>query len=339
MPMDHEMVVAYLNRIGVTAPTVSDAAGLRTLHCAHQLTVPFENLSIHLAEPISLDERDLIDKIVHRRRGGFCYELNGAFALLLEGLGAQVSRVAARVYGEAGLGPPFDHLALIVRPADGSGPWLADVGFGSHSDYPLLLEARDDQDDPAGRFRLADASAGDIDVLKDGTPQYRIETRERSLADCVPTCWWHQTSPLSHFTRSTICSRLTPGGRVSIGGRMLNILAGERPGQQWVAIDPTVAVGAPERSVAELLWTRVDELPGPRAITALLGTFVENGQLDRAKAIAWGFVRSIDYWLWGLENGLTTDPLRCQRVAGVLAPEASQINIPNGRWRLSRPSL
>ena len=193
--MDHETVLAYLDRVGVTAPAASDAAGLRTLHRAHQLTVPFENLSIHLAEPISLDECDLIDKIVRRRRGGFCYELNGAFALLLEALGAQVSRVAARVHGEAGLGPPFDHLALIVRPADGSGPWLADVGFGSHSDYPLLTEARDDQDDPAGRFRLADAGAGDIDVLKDGRPQYRIETRERSLADCVPTCWWQQTSP------------------------------------------------------------------------------------------------------------------------------------------------
>jgi len=61
----------------------------------------------------------------------------------------------------------------------------ADVGFGSHSDYPLLLDVREDQDDPAGRFRLADADAGDIDVLKDGRPQYRIETRERSLADCV----------------------------------------------------------------------------------------------------------------------------------------------------------
>jgi N-hydroxyarylamine O-acetyltransferase len=221
MAMDHETVAAYLDRVGVPAPAAGDAAGLRTLHRAHQMAVPFENLSIHLAEPVSLDERDLIDKIVHDRRGGFCYELNGAFALLLEALGAQVSRVAARVYGEGGLGPPFDHLALIVRPADGSGPWLADVGFGSHSDYPLRLDVREDQDDPAGRFRLAGAAAGDIDVLKDGKPQYRIETRERSLADCVPTCWWQQTSPLSHFTRSTICSRRTAGGRVSISGRML----------------------------------------------------------------------------------------------------------------------
>jgi N-hydroxyarylamine O-acetyltransferase len=242
MPMDHDMVVAYLDRVGVPAPTASDAAGLRALHRAHQVTVPFENLSIHLAEPISLDGPDLIDKVVRRRRGGFCYELNGAFALLLEALGARVSRVAARVYGQAGLGPPFDHLALIVRPADGSGPWLADVGFGSHSDYPLLLEARDEQGDPAGRFRLADASAGDIDVLKDGRPQYRIETRERSLADCVPTCWWQQTSPLSHFTRSTICSRLTPGGRVSISGRMLiQTQGGTRTEQQLGTDDALLA--------------------------------------------------------------------------------------------------
>jgi N-hydroxyarylamine O-acetyltransferase len=219
--VDHETVLAYLDRIGVAAPAASDAAGLRALHLAHQLAVPFENLSIHLAEPISLDEDDLVDKIVRRRRGGFCYELNGAFALLLEALGARVSRVAAGVYGEAGLSPPFDHLALVVHPADGSGPWLADVGFGSHSDYPLLLDARADQDDPAGLFRLAGADAGDIDVLKDGQPQYRLETRERTLADCVPTCWWQQTSPRSHFTRSTICSRRTQDGRVSISGRTL----------------------------------------------------------------------------------------------------------------------
>jgi N-hydroxyarylamine O-acetyltransferase len=219
--MDQATVAAYLDRIGVTGPAAGDAAGLRTLHQAHQRTVPFENLSIHLAEQISLDEPDLIDKIVRRRRGGFCYELNGAFALLLEALGAQVSRVGARVHGEAGLSPPLDHLALVVRPADGTGPWLADVGFGSHSDYPLRLDDHNDQDDPAGRFRLADAGEGDIDVLKDGKPQYRLETRAVSLADCVPTCWWQQTSPLSHFTQSTICSRLTPGGRVSISGRLL----------------------------------------------------------------------------------------------------------------------
>ena len=86
-------------------------------------------------------------------------------------------------------------------------------------------------------------------------------------------------------------------------------------------------MGAPERSVAELLWIRADELPGPQAITSLLGTLVDHGQLDAAKAVAWGFVHTIDYWLWGLENGLTSDPLRCQRIAEALAPTADQINL------------
>jgi streptomycin 6-kinase len=92
-----------------------------------------------------------------------------------------------------------------------------------------------------------------------------------------------------------------------------------------VAVDPSAAVGAPERSVAELLWTRADELPGPPAITGLLDTLVANGGLERGKAVAWAFVRCIDYWLWGLENGLTSDPARCQRVAGALAPLAEQV--------------
>ena len=87
-----------------------------------------------------------------------------------------------------------------------------------------------------------EAGAGDIDVLKDGRPQYRIEARERSLADCVPTCWWQQTSPLSHFTRSTICSRLTPGGRVSISGRMLiQTQSGTRTEQQLGTDDMLLA--------------------------------------------------------------------------------------------------
>ena len=112
--------------------------------------MPFENLSIHLGEPISLDEANLIAKIVTRRRGGFCYELNGAFAVLLEGLGAQVRRVAVRVYGGAGrLGPLFDHLALVVRLPDGSGPWLADVGLGAHSSYPLVTTAGTARTTPA----------------------------------------------------------------------------------------------------------------------------------------------------------------------------------------------
>jgi N-hydroxyarylamine O-acetyltransferase len=235
--MDDDIVAAYLRRIGLARPAVADAAALRALHRAHQVAVPFENLSIHLPEPISLDEADLVDKIVRRRRGGFCYELNGAFAVLLEALGARVARLAARVYGDGRAGPPFDHLALAVRLPDGTGPWLADVGFGGHSVYPLRLDSRAGQDDPAGRFLLTDADDGDVDVLRDGQPQYRIERRERSLADFAPTCWWQQTSPASHFTRATICSRLTDDGRLSVSDRTLIRTSGETRTEQYLDRD------------------------------------------------------------------------------------------------------
>ncbi|MBO0871298.1 MAG: arylamine N-acetyltransferase [Micromonosporaceae bacterium] len=218
---------AYLNRIGMERPAVADGAALRELHRAHQIAVPFENLSIHLGEPISLAEGDLFSKIVRSRRGGFCYELNGAFALVLEALGYRVTRVAVRVFGGQRFGPPFDHLALLVSTSDGSGPWLVDVGFGSHSTYPLSLSTRDDQDDPAGRFTLVDAPTlpeapdGDLDVLKDGAPQYRIERRARSLDEFAPTCWYQQTSPDSHFTKGTICTRIDDRGRITIADRTL----------------------------------------------------------------------------------------------------------------------
>jgi len=219
--MNENQLAAYLDRIGAARPESAGAAALRALHRAHLLAVPFENLSIHLGEPISLDPGDLIGKVVTRRRGGFCYELNGAFALLLGALGFDVRLLAARVFGNGRFGPPFDHLALLVHTADGDGPWLADVGFGSHSLYPLRFAERGRQDDPGGSFRLAGSAGRDIDVAKDGQPQYRVERRERSLADFGPTCWWQQTSPESHFTRSTVCSRVTADGRVSISGRTL----------------------------------------------------------------------------------------------------------------------
>jgi N-hydroxyarylamine O-acetyltransferase len=259
--MDKDTAEAYLRRIGISPPLTANAATLRLLHRAHQIAVPFENLSIHLGEPISLDEDDLVTKIVRNRRGGFCYELNGMFALLLEALGAQVTRAAARVYGARGLGPPYDHLTLFVRLPDGSGPWLADVGFGRHSVAPLMLDSRTEQQDPGGRFLLADTADGDIDVLKDGEPQYRIELRERSLADFVATCWWQQTSPLSSFIQETVCSRLTEdGGRISISGRTLIRTGGGSRTEEPLADDDALLA-----AYRDLFGVTLDRVPGKTA--------------------------------------------------------------------------
>jgi N-hydroxyarylamine O-acetyltransferase len=218
--MDDSQVDAYLTRIGASRPDRPDSAALRDLQLRHLRTVPFENLGIHLGEDLPLDEKPLLDKIVHRRRGGFCYELNGLFAALLTALGYRVTLMAARVYGDHGeAGPPFDHLALRVEtPA----PWLVDVGFGDHSHYPLRLGTRAEQRDPAGVFTLSEyPGTGDVDVLRDGRPRYWLEQRPRALRDFEPTCWWQRTSPDSHFTHRTICSILSEEGRTTISGRTL----------------------------------------------------------------------------------------------------------------------
>jgi N-hydroxyarylamine O-acetyltransferase len=227
----HAQATAYLERIGVpdaaalaAGPHRADADLLRDLHRRHLLTVPFENLSIHLGEEISLTTDALYDKLITARRGGFCYELNGAFAALLTSLGYRVTLLAARVFGgDQRLGPPFDHLALRVETGPPAAPesWLADVGFGRHITFPLRFDERGDQPDPGGVFRLAETPDGDLDVHHDGAPQYRLELRPRSLSDFEMACWWQRTSPRSHFTQSLVCSLLTETGRITLSGNTL----------------------------------------------------------------------------------------------------------------------
>ncbi|NUR31618.1 MAG: arylamine N-acetyltransferase [Catenulispora sp.] len=220
--MHPEQVAAYLERIGVAGPLKPDAETLHRLHSAHLHTVPFENLSIHLGENMSLDIADLYDKIVLRRRGGFCYELNGLFAVLLESLGYRVRRMSVRTFSaERGFSPPADHLALHVADEGGTA-WLVDVGFGRHTEFPLKFDDRGEQTDPGGRFRITQYEDGDLDVLRDGEVQYRADPRGLALSDFETALWWQRTSPKSHFTQSLICSMLTDdGGRVTVSGSKL----------------------------------------------------------------------------------------------------------------------
>lgn len=200
----------YLTRIGA-----DEATSLADLQRAHLLAVPFENLSVHLDEPYSLVPVDLYDKIVTRRRGGFCYELNGLFALLLTALGHDVGLHSARVAREDGWGPPLDHLALVV------GDLLVDVGFGAHSTYPLRLDTTRDQDDPGGVFRVVPRAHGELEVTHNGERAYLIETRPYELPDFTAMCWWQSHAPTTPFTTSQVCSRLTDTGRATLSGRRL----------------------------------------------------------------------------------------------------------------------
>jgi N-hydroxyarylamine O-acetyltransferase len=255
-----EQIAAYLDRIGVAGPLKTDAD---TLHRAHVMTVPFENLSIHLpGEEVSLDLAALVDKVITRRRGGFCYELNGLFAALLETVGYRVDRMSARTYStkNGAFGPPLDHLALRVTDAAGD-VWLADVGFGKHSELPLAYDERGEQNDPFGTLQIVETDAGELDILLDGEPQYRVDPRTLSLADFEIGRWWQVTSPTSHFRQGLLCSLPTPGGRVTLNGRKLTTT--DADGKHAEILRDDAAVLAAYRELFGIELTVVPEPAAP----------------------------------------------------------------------------
>ncbi len=212
----------YLKRIHYHGSLGPTAATLRALHVAHLQHVPFENLDIVRRRLFNLEPGALFDKIVTNRRGGFCYELNGLFALLLEQLGFKVTRLAARVVGDDGrLGPEFDHLTLQVQCRDrGSSVWLADEGFGDSFLEPLQFEEEGVQPDGLRAYRIERAESErwlwERDYDETWRRQYRFDLQPRQLSDFGEMCVWHQTSPESIFTQRRVCTRATPDGRITL---------------------------------------------------------------------------------------------------------------------------
>lgn len=208
---------AYLSRIRYTGPVEPSIETLRQLHRRHMETVPFENLDIALKRPIDVEEDASIAKIVERHRGGFCYELNGAFAALLRALGFRVTLLSARVARQDGsYGAEFDHLALRV---DLDEAWLADVGFGDGFVEPLLMKTDLEQQQDVGAFRIVAEAAFLLQRQQpDGhwKPEFAFTLTPHRLADFRDRCRYHQTSPESSFTQKRICSRLTPDGRITL---------------------------------------------------------------------------------------------------------------------------
>ena len=276
-PLNAAQVTAYLDRIGIASadrpdrPDRPDAEYLRRLHRQHLHTVPFENLSIHLGEDIPLETGALFDKIVTRRRGGYCYEVNGAFAMLLRSLGYRVSLLAARVHGPSGFGP-LSHLALRV---DTDEPWLVDVGFGRNPELPLRLKDPGEQNDTHGVFRIQTTAEGDLDVYRDGTLLYRIEQRPRELDDFKPAHWYQRTWPGSHFTQSPFCTLFTDHGTITLAGRRLITTNGTARNEEEFETDEQVLAAYREHFSLAL-----DRVPTPPT----LASFTSSGISSTADA-------------------------------------------------------
>jgi N-hydroxyarylamine O-acetyltransferase len=192
-------VDAYLERIGYDGPRDPTFETLAGLQRAHMLSVPFENLDIHLGRRLVLDREANFEKIVLRRRGGWCYELNGLFGSMLERLGFSVTLLGARVVGER-VGRDLGHLMLRV---DLDQPWLADVGFGESPLEPVPLTDAPHQ------------------VVESDGMRREFALVPRRIDEFEEMCEYSQTSPDMMFTQRRLCTLATVTGRITLSDMRL----------------------------------------------------------------------------------------------------------------------
>lgn len=212
---------AYFDRIGYTGSREPTLATLDGLIFRHVQSIPFENLDVLLGRPIALDAASLQNKLIHERRGGYCFEQNGLFLLVLQSLGFDVAPISARVRWQRprDFTPPRTHLFNRVE-LDGTS-WLADVGVGGMSPSAALrLELDTEQPTPHEPRRLTKEGAIYFHQVRLGNEwqdicEFTLETMppiDREVAN-----WFTSTHPKSHFKSNLLVGRAAPnGGRVTL---------------------------------------------------------------------------------------------------------------------------
>lgn len=214
-------VNAYLQRIGLTQQKSCDKAYLDRLVLAHQYEVPFENIDTSdYQRTVSLDTEAIFDKLVTRRRGGCCFELNALFLKLLKALGFDAWACRCRVLRGKDFFPPNSHRASLVRLPDGV--YFCDVGYGGPQPAGAIKVEADSQKTCAGqtfRIQSADQYWWTLVYMSKGGPE---ETMQFTLmpedeVDFVPLSYFCLTHPDSFFSSGQrVISRRIPGGSISI---------------------------------------------------------------------------------------------------------------------------
>jgi N-hydroxyarylamine O-acetyltransferase len=222
---------SYLDRIGYAGPArPAGPSGetLAALHRAHLAAIPFENLDIMLGRPVRVDLDSIQAKLVHGRRGGYCYEHGQLFAAALERLGFGVSRLLARV-GPDGE-PPGARTHLTLRVRAGSGCWLADVGFGSSPPGPLEW-SEGEQTLNGWVYSVAEVGHGTWQLRElqadSWVTLYTVDDQRVYPADVVMSNYYTATYPESWFTRQPIVVRRDDDAIRSLVGRTYTVT---RPG-------------------------------------------------------------------------------------------------------------
>lgn len=217
----------YLKRIKYEGKRDVSYETLYSLHIAHTLNIPFENIDVYYGKPILLDRESLYKKIVENRRGGYCFEMNGLFSIILKELGFKVIDLLARVTTDGENYTAKTHQTLMVEIGDKR--WLADVSFGRDGIIaPLLLEAGVEQQQFDHTYRL-------IKDLKFGyVLQNKVEDEYRymytfTLDECYPADYLmsnHFTSTFrdSWFTQMKFCTMPTKEGRITLTDEHFKII-------------------------------------------------------------------------------------------------------------------
>ncbi|HQZ14159.1 MAG TPA: arylamine N-acetyltransferase [Devosia sp.] len=228
---DDPNIDAYFERIGFAGSIAPSLATLEALQALHPAAIPFENLDPLMGVPVRLDLRNLEQKLIFEKRGGYCFEQNLLFRAVLEDLGYEVKAFAARVHWghPAGEERPLSHMVLGVE-VNGS-DYLADVGFGVLSlTAPLRLKPDVEQPTPHGNFRLVGANPGwllEAQIGDEWRPVYSFEEIDRTFEDFVAINDFTQSD--TNFRDNVIAARSEKGRRLALRNTRLRIhnLGGE----------------------------------------------------------------------------------------------------------------
>lgn len=239
---------AYFDRVGYDGATEPTLDVLQALVTAHTRTIPFENLDPFMGVPVAdLSVDALSDKLVRRRRGGYCYEQNGLMGHVLAQLGFQVRRLGGRVVW---MNPPDapvpaqTHTLLAVTFPGSGGPYLVDVGFGGQTPTaPLRLAIGGVQQTPHEPFRLEDRCDGLVlqaQVRDQWQSLYEFTTQTRPEIDLTVGSWYVSTHPSSHFVTGLMVAAVTDDARMNLAGRILTIHRAD--GSEKILLDDAAAV-------------------------------------------------------------------------------------------------
>lgn len=245
---------AYFTRIGYTGSRAPTLETLNGLSLAHVKTIPFESLDVLLGTRIDLDPRAVEEKLVHRRRGGYCFEQNSLLLHVLTALGFQAQPISARVRWNN----PRDYLPArthtFVRVELGGESHLADVGIGSMSlTSAIRLELdREQATRHEPRRILAEGSwDGFLRRSPDAKLYHQVKLADAWLDICEFTLeempfidrevgnWYTSMHPTSHFRGRLMVARATDEGRLTLLNRELT-----RRGKDGTA--EVTPVGSPE---------------------------------------------------------------------------------------------